>query len=290
MSLPSFQFYPGDWLKSPHVRRLSHAAKGVWIDTLCLMFECDQRGVLVTADSPWSEDEWIAAVGGNAEVTRGCVREIISTGVASRRKDGAFYCRRMVRDEENRQNQRLRVVKHRCNASCNGDVTAMKHPSSSSSSPSGTKQERERRAREPTAERPGVKEVLDYAQVIGLAAWKAEDWFNEMEACGWLDYQHREVKQWRPLLTRVRAKWESDGRPSSPPAATPSRNGSHRPMTPYDLKTIIAAHQEEAASIKAKYCSDVAMGTTWNDEVQRKKYFEIHNKIKELKAKLRVMA
>lgn len=68
------------------------------------------------------------------------------------------------------------------------------------------------------AERPSIAEVQSYASTIGLAAWKAADWFDEMEGCGWLDFHHRPIIKWKPILTRVCRKWESDGRPKGPPA------------------------------------------------------------------------
>lgn len=74
--------------------------------------------------------------------------------------------------------------------------------------------------REPSLEvngNPSKKEVLAKAQVIGLAPWKAEDWFNEMQGCGWLDHLKRPIVDWTAVMTRVRIKWESDGRPMSPP-------------------------------------------------------------------------
>lgn len=66
---------------------------------------------------------------------------------------------------------------------------------------------------------PSLLSVLAQANRIGLAHWKAEDWFNEMEACGWLDHQSRPVHNWRAFLNRVKAKWEADGCPSGPPAS-----------------------------------------------------------------------
>lgn len=47
MSRPSFQFYPGDWTKNANLRRCSPAARGVWIDILCLLHDSDSEyGVL----------------------------------------------------------------------------------------------------------------------------------------------------------------------------------------------------------------------------------------------------
>jgi hypothetical protein len=44
--LPFFKFYPGDWMKDPALRSVSIAARGLWIDMLCLMHESDRRGYL----------------------------------------------------------------------------------------------------------------------------------------------------------------------------------------------------------------------------------------------------
>lgn len=43
---PSFQFYPGDWLRNAKLRRCSMAARGAWIDVLCLLHDSEEYGVL----------------------------------------------------------------------------------------------------------------------------------------------------------------------------------------------------------------------------------------------------
>ena len=99
--LPAMQFYPGDWLKDPNLRRCSHAARGVWIDMLCLMHECEQRGRLATAGVPWTDAEIVRAVGGDPAVTAEALAELGRAGVYSR-DDGAVVCRRMLRDDSMR--------------------------------------------------------------------------------------------------------------------------------------------------------------------------------------------
>lgn len=157
--LPSFQFYPGDWQKDPALRSCSPASRGIFIDSLCLMFDCAQRGVLVTGNCVWSEKDWAAAIGGNGDVTLGCIREIVNKGVVKcRGKEspefqeehaellaaipmGAFYSWRMVCDEHKRILGRERVTRFRnggSNAECNGNVTPMLLPSSSSISSSAS--------------------------------------------------------------------------------------------------------------------------------------------------------
>lgn len=97
--LPAFQFYPGDWLKDANLRRCTPAARGVFMDMLCLMFESEERGVLASGGTPWSDDEVAAAIAGREEVVLAGIRELCEKRVVSRDQRGALLSRRMVRDE-----------------------------------------------------------------------------------------------------------------------------------------------------------------------------------------------
>lgn len=46
MSRPAFQFYPKDWRTDANLRRCSHAARGAWMDVLCLLHDSDEYGVV----------------------------------------------------------------------------------------------------------------------------------------------------------------------------------------------------------------------------------------------------
>lgn len=50
MKKPSFQFYPGDWLKDPSLRSCSPATRGIWMDLLCAIHEKDTCGISGTVD------------------------------------------------------------------------------------------------------------------------------------------------------------------------------------------------------------------------------------------------
>ena len=45
MARPSFQFYPADWKSNANLRRCSDAARGGWMDILCLLHDSDEYGV-----------------------------------------------------------------------------------------------------------------------------------------------------------------------------------------------------------------------------------------------------
>jgi len=101
----------------------------------------------------------------------------------------------------------------------------------------------ERGAGRACASRPSEKEVLSYASVIGLAEWRALDWFREMEGCGWMDHNRREVVAWQRVMDRVKVKWEADGRPSGPPSSRQS-NSKPRAAYPSEISKSIAAIDE----------------------------------------------
>ena len=92
-------FYPGDWMKDPNLRRATRSEKGLLMDLLCLMFESEERGVLVASGVPWSDEEIINAVGGDPTTTGFELAELVRKGVLSRRGDSSLFSRRLVREE-----------------------------------------------------------------------------------------------------------------------------------------------------------------------------------------------
>lgn len=145
--LPAFQFYPGDWRKDPNLSRCTHAEKGVWMDMLCIAFECDERGVLISQGTPWTDEEIAGAIGGDQSATLSHIAALLRKGVAKRRNDGAIFSARLVRDESKRAkcseagklggNPNLTQPKPTLKGGCKGDhkghVKRMPTPSSSSS-------------------------------------------------------------------------------------------------------------------------------------------------------------
>ncbi|MFQ5591324.1 MAG: hypothetical protein ACE5HE_09195, partial [Phycisphaerae bacterium] len=100
MKQPAMLFYPGDWMKDPELRRCSPAARGVWMDIICLSFECCERGYLISNGNPWSDDDIVSAISGDKSGVRKGLTELLAKGVASRDKRGAVCCRRVARDAE----------------------------------------------------------------------------------------------------------------------------------------------------------------------------------------------
>lgn len=118
MRRPSFQFYPADWRNNANLRRCSPAARGVWIDVMCVLHDSDTYGAVhwPLADLANSANAPIKLVRELVEksVLKGCDKggcEAFVYVPRSGRKDGqpvtliptqdgpVWFSSRMVKDE-----------------------------------------------------------------------------------------------------------------------------------------------------------------------------------------------
>lgn len=105
--IPSFPFYPGDWVRDPELRMASCTSRGIWIDCLCNMWWSKERGVLR------GTREGIARmVGATQEELERFISEAKSCGFADleENNDGTLtlISRRLVREEKAKENHKLR--------------------------------------------------------------------------------------------------------------------------------------------------------------------------------------
>lgn len=98
--LPWFKFNPTDYRADPSLRMCSLAARGLWVEMLCIMHEADPRGHLLINKNPVT-DRMLASLTGTDEssVSR-LITELETAGVFSRSNKGVIYSRRMIRDEK----------------------------------------------------------------------------------------------------------------------------------------------------------------------------------------------
>lgn len=99
--LPYIRWFPADWLSEETLRGRTLAARGLWIDMLCIMHKSSRRGFLLNkVGAPIDPSQLAVMVGAGAkEVTR-LLQELERAETFSRDKEGVIYCRRMVRQEE----------------------------------------------------------------------------------------------------------------------------------------------------------------------------------------------
>lgn len=105
MKRPAFQFYPGDWQHDVALRSCSVAARGLWIEMMCVMHQAEPYGHLVLNGKPIDRAQLGRMVGASDKDVRRWLGELSGAGVHSEDADGRIYSRRMIRDEQ------LRVVR-----------------------------------------------------------------------------------------------------------------------------------------------------------------------------------
>lgn len=104
VKMPSLQFYPADWRKSPDVQALNYHDRGVWFEILCIMHESERRGVLLLNGQAMTDEALARVLGLDKQNLTTTLTTLLTYGVASREeKTGALMCRRMVRDESVRK-------------------------------------------------------------------------------------------------------------------------------------------------------------------------------------------
>jgi hypothetical protein len=98
--LPWMKFYPADWRADPALRMCSLAARGLWMEMLCIMHEADPRGSLLINGNSISDRQLASLCGATLHTTVSLLTELEAAGVFSRTEDGTIFSRRMKRDDE----------------------------------------------------------------------------------------------------------------------------------------------------------------------------------------------
>lgn len=95
---PWMKFYPSDWRADPALRSCSLAARGLWVECMCIMHEASPYGHLKVNGRPVLDDTLAVLVGCLPDQLPALLGELESAGVFSRASDGTIYSRRMTRD------------------------------------------------------------------------------------------------------------------------------------------------------------------------------------------------
>lgn len=99
MKRPAFQFYPSDWRKDPALSACSMAARGLWIELMCIAHEAENYGYLEINGKAMTTPQLARMVGESPAIVAKLVTELDNAGVFSRTAEGVIYSRRMVKDE-----------------------------------------------------------------------------------------------------------------------------------------------------------------------------------------------
>lgn len=97
MADPWVKFYTADWRSDPALRMCSLAARGLWIEMICIMHEATPYGhLLVNGHSP-TETQLGVLVGASTEQIAAMLGELETAGVFSKTRAGVIYSRKLSR-------------------------------------------------------------------------------------------------------------------------------------------------------------------------------------------------
>jgi len=100
MSQPWFKFQPAAWRGDQALRAVSLAARGLWIECLCIMHEAKPYGHLVLNGTAIGDETLARMTGVPVDEVRGLMAELRQAGVLSMASTGVVLSRRMVKDHE----------------------------------------------------------------------------------------------------------------------------------------------------------------------------------------------
>jgi hypothetical protein len=109
VSNPWLKFYPRDWRGDQALRAVSIAARGLWMEVLCIMHEASPYGHLILGGHAVSNDVLARVSGIGAEECGALLSELESAGVFSRTRKGVIYSRRMVKDRSRSEKGRKSI-------------------------------------------------------------------------------------------------------------------------------------------------------------------------------------
>lgn len=111
MSEPWMKFYPRDWRGDQALRAVSIAARGLWIECLCIMHEAKPYGHLVLNGAPVDGDTLARMTGVSVDEVSALMSELRQAGVLSVTGKGVVFSRRMTKDHARAQKGRISAKK-----------------------------------------------------------------------------------------------------------------------------------------------------------------------------------
>lgn len=101
MSDPWMKFYTSDWRSDPALRMCSMAARGLWIEMICLMHEATPYGHLLVNGQSLTDTQLAALVGTTPDQITASLGELEAVAVFSRTRAGVIFSRKLTRMAKN---------------------------------------------------------------------------------------------------------------------------------------------------------------------------------------------
>lgn len=95
---PWMKFYPSNWRGDQALRAVSIAARGLWIECLCIMHEAKPYGHLLLNGEPVDDGTLARMTGTSVDEVSALMAELRKAGVFSLTREGVVFSRRMTKD------------------------------------------------------------------------------------------------------------------------------------------------------------------------------------------------
>lgn len=286
MKRPAFQFYPSDWRKDSGLRLCSLAARGLWVELMCIAHESEEYGKLKQNGRGFSHKTLAKLVGLSPQTTLKLLKELEENGVFSRDEDGAIYSRRMVRDEE------LRKIRAEAGSKGGNPIllgNLVKQNGKQKPTPSSSSSSSITPLSKPT---PTLEEFLEWANRCSLPADIAEAWFDRANGRTftyegyWTDRDGRAITDWRREIASY-AKYRAAKQGE---LAARSRFNGHnghtkpKPLSVWELKQSIEQTEKEISRLVGSIANKV-----YNEDGTSSLRPDVAAKVKQMRAKVAEM-
>jgi hypothetical protein len=221
---PAFLFYVKDWLSDPDLRLASPSTRGIWMDLLCFMKWGNGNGTIraeyqkllrMVSSTEKDLDLFIS----EAEELRFCDISV-TCHAESQKYNGivTIMSRRILRENIDKENARLRQRKHRMKRKNTADVTDLSQPLSSSSSSSSSKKKSTLTSTCPQQkivdlynlkfpELPNVKSWPTHLQKILKMRWRED---SHRQSLKWWDNYFEFIRQSEFLMGKTKGGFQVD--------------------------------------------------------------------------------
>ena len=171
MKRPAFQFYPADWRTDSSLKVCTLAARGLWVEMLCLLHELGQQegsryGFLELRGKALGPDKLGRLIGIDLATLQPLLEELEDSGVFSRDEDGVIYSRRLDRDGRLKQTRSKAGSKGGSKTQANAKQKTKQKPSKGAHA--GARAEDEVEEEEEERDKGGTGEKVDPEFVVEL--------------------------------------------------------------------------------------------------------------------------
>ncbi|MDP2218503.1 MAG: hypothetical protein Q8J68_14595 [Methanolobus sp.] len=206
---PAFLFYPSDWQRDLDEHSLE--IEGAWIRICCRLWWAPQRGRLTL-----TQERWATILRTDIDAANRIIDCLLNEKIASGQRDYHGYVtlwsRRIIKDEKEREFNRLRQqrfrIKEKRNANITPHITEPSQDVSVSVSVSDTNKKKIYKRKNVVFVCPSLNEIMQYCKERGNNI-DPEEWMAFYESNGWMVGKNN-MKNWKAAIVTWEKRKKGD--------------------------------------------------------------------------------